>query len=231
MEYIQYGTTRIEFEVYRSKRETLGINVYPDKSVSILAPESAEMRKIKEKVRKRAGWIVRQMDFFRSIDNPQTKREYVSGETHRYLGRQYRLKLVNGSGNDVKLKGRYFYISLKDKNDNQQAKQMLLKWYYEHATKKFKERLEVCHRLMMNEGIEFPQLELRKMKTRWGSCTTGNKILLNPELIKAPVHCIDYVIIHELCHLKVHNHSRAFYELKKKYLPDWEKRKFRLSQY
>ncbi|HFA48905.1 MAG TPA: M48 family peptidase [Bacteroidetes bacterium] len=224
METIEYGTITIDFEIKYTDRKTLGINVYPDGLVIIIAPYNSEMEAIKKKVLKRASWIVKQKDYFNNIKRLEAPREYVSGETHKYLGRSYRLKVEFGEAGEVKMKGGFFIIKSKTK-ERKKIKALLDKWYIKHALKKFRERLDICFEEMKHENIEYPKLELRRMPKRWGSCTPEGKIFINPELIKAPVYCIDYVMVHELCHLKIHNHSPAFYDLKTKYMPDWEERK------
>ena len=228
MEWVTYGTITIQFEVGYSDRKTLGISVYPDTKVEVVAPHNSPMGVIKRKVLKRAAWIVKQQGYFRNINHFKVPRKYVSGETHTYLGRSYRLKVELGETNQVKLKGRWFEIKTKYKK-REKVKALLDNWYREHALRKFTERLDICFAQMKYEDLAYPKLELRKMPKRWGSCTPEGKILLNPALIKAPVYCIDYVIIHELCHLKIPNHSPAFYDLKAKYLPDWEERKRKLE--
>src|SRR5690625_657581 len=110
---LQYGTTTIRFNLTWSKRETLEIAVYPDQTVWVTSPEDADIDQVHEKVRKRARWIVKQLRYFSRFDPLQEHKEYISGETHYYLGRQYRLKVLQISPEEketVKLKGRYFQI-------------------------------------------------------------------------------------------------------------------------
>lgn len=228
MEWIAYGTQRIEYKVCYRQRKTLAIHVYPDSKVKVVAPVGATKEAIQRKVQKRARWIVQQQQYFERIRPSTQALTYTSGETHRYLGRSYRLKVQASTLNNVKLKGRYFVINTTQKTP-EAVRQLLDDWYRAHALLKFEERLARCYVPMKREGIPYPSLALRRMSKRWGSCTPEGKILLNPALIKAPVYCIDYVLVHELCHLKHHNHSSAFYHLKSKYMPDWEERKRRLE--
>ncbi len=226
---LQYGTTTIEFHLSYRDRKTLGIQVY--QRVHVIAPEHASKEKINQKVRHRARWIKRQQRYFSDLQRKQIPREYISGETHRYLGRQYRLKVRETTEKEeVKLKGQFFWIWVKNKRDTQRVKQLLNRWYRNHAENKFQERLDICYEKMRREQLPYPDLQIRKMKKRWGSCTRNQRILLNPELIKTPLYCIDYVIIHELCHLKVPHHGNAFYKLKEKYLPNWKNYKKRLER-
>jgi len=228
---INYGTQQIAFSLTYSDRKTLGIHVYPDAKVKVVAPNDADLEKIFAKVKKRARWITQQQRFFQGVEQEQTPKDYTSGETHRYLGRQYRLRIksLDNGKEHVKLKGQFFYAFVKDKNNTHRVKNLLKQWYRSHAWQKFQDRLQYAYEAFKREKIPFPELELRHMPKRWGSCTKSGKIILNPNLIQYPIYCIDYVIIHELCHLVHPNHSKAFYELKEKYLPDWTSRKARLE--
>lgn len=229
---LDYGTQQIAFNLTYADRETLGIHVYPDAQVKVIAPNDASLEKVFAKVKKRARWITQQQRFFLLREIDTTPKDYTSGETHHYLGRQYRLRikpLENGK-ESVKLKGAFFYAFVKDKLNTHRVKNLLHQWYRNHARQKFHERLEKGYEFMKREGIPYPDLELRSMPKRWGSCTKKGKIILNPDLVSYPIYCIDYVIIHELCHLVHPNHSKAFYELKEKYLPDWERRKTKLER-
>ena len=102
-------------------------------------------------------------------------------------------------------------------------------WYTEHAQEVYERRLRMCYERVKHHGVPYPAVRVRKMKTRWGSCTRGGTIVLNPELVRLPVPCVDYVITHELCHLKLHNHSQAFYRLLSQAMPDWMTRRERLN--
>lgn len=229
---LKYGRSTINFYLKRTQRKTLGIEVYPDTTVQVIAPENATLEKIMEKVEKRGAWILRQQRYFNHVELDNPEKSYVSGETFRYLGRQYRLRVreIETEREAVKLKGAFFYVFVKDKNNSSRVKTLMDDWYARHARAKFRQRLEKCFEVFSKEGIEKPPLRVRKMKKRWGSCTPSGVIQLNPVLIKTPVYCIDYVIFHELCHLIHPNHSSAFYRLKEKYLPDWRWRKKKLEE-
>ncbi len=115
------------------------------------------------------------------------------------------------------------------KKENTSAKKLLTDWYREKAVIHFEDTLKKILPLFARYDISEPELQIRHMPTRWGSCTTKGKVILNPELIKAPKGSIEYVIIHELCHLIHHNHTKAFYELQESIMPDWKKWKERLE--
>jgi hypothetical protein len=231
--HIQYGDTTIEYSTQRSDRKTLAVRVEPDQTVEVRAPNDASDDAVREKVRKRARWILKQQRYFDSFVRELPPREYVSGETHRYMGRQYRLKVVqvNEEAQErVKLKGPYLRIYSQQKGNRKHVKAQLDEWYREHAEVKFAERLEEASEVMRKYGVEKPPMQVRRMEKRWGSCTPKGRILLNLDLIRAPRLCIDYVIVHELCHLKHPNHGEEFYSLLSRVMPDWKEIKTRLRE-
>ncbi len=227
---IEYGNSIIRFSLSYSRRKTLGINVYPDSSVNVVAPENATLQKILHKVEKRGRWIQKQIRKFTEIHKPTKSLEYVSGETFYYLGRQYRLKILIDKP-EIKLVGKYFRLSIDKKENKQKAKRLLDGWYKKHAEDKLHERFEKYRYIIEREKIKFNSLIIMRMEKRWGSCTSRGNVVLNTNLVKVPVDCIDYVIIHEICHLKYLNHSAKFYNTLRKYLPDWERKKKRLEQF
>jgi predicted metal-dependent hydrolase len=221
-----FGSKQIEYELSFQERKTLGIKVFPDCSVKVIAPEETLQEKIQLKLREKAPWILKQQAEFLSYYPLTPARKYISGETHLYLGRQYTLRVISSETNEIKLlKGQFIVY----RNEKTSAKSLMSKWYREKAEFHFIEIFEKALGLFRTHGIEKPELSLRQMSNRWGSCTAKGKVILNPELIKAPKTCIEYVIIHELCHLIHHNHTRSFYALQESIMPDWKKWKERLE--
>lgn len=229
MESVQYGSKTIAFKITRAVRKTLAIEVHPDSSVQLIAPENASLEDIKGKVVNRGHWIVKQQAYFETFLPSTPKREYISGETHYYLGKRYVLKVKEGAQNTVKLKGGNLVVTLKQIKAGK-IKEVLAAWYYSHAKKKFENIMSLTVQKFNNEKIVLPFLEIKRMQKRWGSCTAGGKIILNPELIKANSKCIEYVIIHELCHLVIPSHNKEFYRLLEEKMPDWEKWKTKLEK-
>lgn len=224
---IQFGSKEILFELSYSERKTLGITVTPDMDVLVKAPVNSSIDKVKEKVKKKAAWIIKQQGFFFSFHPKMPERKYISGETHLYLGRQYRLKVTVGKKNEVWHRGSFIEIIVNEKSS---AKDLLLQWYRIKAKEKFSAIAEPLIEQFKKHGTEPKGLYIQDMPKRWGSCTTKGKIILNPELVKAPKHCIEYVIIHELCHLVHHDHTQRFMDLQTKEMPDWEKWKNKLER-
>ncbi len=226
---IAFGSKRIDFDLSFSPRKRLSISVDPGGAVVVKAPQGAALDVVLNHVQRRAGWITRQRDRFESFGPVLLPKRYVSGETHRYLGRQYRLNLSTGSLRAVKLVGRYFEIVTPDKTDSAVVRRQLDAWYRNHAEKVFDDRMRRCLRSSYLRKVGRPGFVIRRMKRRWGSCTKQGKVLLNPDLVKTPPDCIEYVITHELCHLIEHNHGPAYYRLLTKVMPDWERRWERLN--
>jgi predicted metal-dependent hydrolase len=228
---VLFGQTEITYSVNFCDRKTLAIHVYPDGQVIVDAPISASNDAIAEKVKKKASWIFKQKLQFESYPPALPLRQYVSGETFRYLGRQYRLLVKQGIAEQVKLLQGQLIVEAFNPKNNDRVKTLLQEWYRLRAKTIFSERYDFCVRLIWKLGIEHHQgFQLRFMPNRWGSCTNQGSIILNPELIAAPKDCIDYVITHELCHLKERNHSHAFYKLLTGVMKDWELRRKRLNE-
>src|SRR5665647_812796 len=224
---IQFGSKQIDFHLEYSGRKSLGITVTPDLYVLVKAPVDTSLEKVKEKLRKKAPWIIRQQSFFLSFHPKTPARKFVSGETHLYLGRQYRLKILQSNTDSVKLKGQFIEVETTDKA---RVKQLINDWYLKNAKTKFHSIAQPLIDKFKKHKVEPSLIVLREMPTRWGSCTPKGKIILNPELIKAPKGCIEYVIIHELCHLVHHDHTQKFIDLQTKEMPDWEKWKNKLEK-
>lgn len=226
-ESIEFGSKRIDFKLEYADRKSLGITVTSDMDVLVRAPVDTSIELIREKMRKKAPWIIKQQSFFLSFHPKTPTRKYVGGETHLYLGRQYRLKINIGETECVKLKAGFIEVDTKDKA---RVKELVIDWYMHNARAKFKSIAQPLIERFKRFDVEPSSIVLRDMPTRWGSCTPKGKIILNPELVKAPKACIEYVIIHELCHLVHHDHTQKFIDLQTKEMPDWEKWKLKLER-
>lgn len=219
---ISYGNQRIQFTIVRSRRKTLETRVKPDGSVEVRAPEDLEIKKIIEIVNKRGKWIVKKRLHFQQYPKEELHKRFISGETHRYLGKQYRLKVIESEKNNVKMKGKYIEIHTEDTSP-EFVEILLYDWYHDHAEKKFHQILNEAMKVMKKHKIKRPELKIKRMKKRWGSCIPKkNRIHLNLELIRTPAYCIEYVIYHELVHMKIPNHQDKYYRMLNQVLPDWK---------
>lgn len=220
-----YGERRIPYRLRFSDRKRLRITVRPDLSVVADAPGRFSEQEAREAVRSKARWILRQLASFEEFHPLPMPHKFVSGETFVYLGRQYRLKVETGEKAPAKLRGRFLHVAVAEKTDAKAVQRSLDAWYRVRAGEVFHRYLSACVEIGRRHGIAEPTLTIRDMRTRWGSCTAAGRITLNLKLIHAPVHCIEYVIMHELCHLVHHDHSPRFYRLLCRCMPDWEKRR------
>lgn len=226
--HFDFGTRRINYNLTYKSRKSLGVKVLPDTTVEVIAPDSSDENEIAKKVRAKAAWIIKQQDFFISFKPATPARKFVNGETHLYLGRQYKLKVSASDTDIIKVyRGQLFIYATN--NDVEHISKQLDQWYKAKASIIFNKLLLEVFPLFRKYKVAEPTLYIRKMSKRWGSCTKAGKIILNVELIKAPKGSIEYVLIHELCHLVQYNHTKAFYNLQDKILPDWKKWKERLE--
>lgn len=222
-----YGNELITFERIQRPQATgkVLIKVHPDCKVVVSAPKNANDEAVLSAVKKRGRWIYQQLTEFRKQLEFVTARQYISGESHYYLGKQYLLKVIEApqQPQGVKLLRGKLEVSVRTKSAAK-VKELLADWYKRRAKEVFAKRLDaMLEQALWVEGR--PALHIRAMQTQWGSCSPHGRITLNLHLVKAPCECIDYVILHELCHIAEHNHSERFYRLMGQVMPKWEKTK------
>lgn len=229
-----YGDVVIRYEVVeRPARRTLGIEVHPGGRVVVLAPRGCNDATIDERLRLRAGWISRQLATFAQYEQHTVPRQYLSGESHRYLGRQYRLRVKANdpdAGQDlVKLTRGEMWVISSGELPPAKVKALLRRWYLGQAREVFDGVLTDAFDAFQRLGHARPRIVVREMRSRWGSLSPNGQMTLNSRLVQAPRPCIEYVIVHELCHLVHKNHGSAFFALLGQVMPDWQVRKQRLE--
>lgn len=212
----------------RTQRRTLAISVLPDGGLELVAPRAAIVADIVAKVEKRLAWIRTQRRNFAAMNAVRPTLRYVNGATHRYLGRQYRLKITQGSPTQVLLRGGYLNVQVGESTEAE-VKKALDAWFRDHSLDQFTRRLKNWEKWCQNRKLPAPRLRLRAMAKRWGSAMKDGTICLNPALIRTPSVCVDYVITHEICHLRHPDHGKAFWSLLGQLVPDWKARKQRLE--
>lgn len=225
---LTYGTETIRYEVrFLASRQTLAIEVHPDSRVLVRAPVGCPEGVIAARVRKRAAWISRQLAEFERYRPRTPARQYVNGESHLYLGRQYRLKVLQEDAAGVKLARGQLVVSLPGDADPDRVKVLLHRWYLDRARAVFGEVLDAT--LPRFKGVQRPRLIVRAMQSRWGSLSRAGNMTLNVNLVRAPRFCIEYVVTHELCHTRHRDHDAKFFKLLGRVMPDWESRKQKLE--
>lgn len=228
---VQYGAEQIEYEVIRgATRKTLTIEVHPDFRVVARAPPHTPLEVIAVRVRRRAGWISKQIKRFEQWLPRTPPRRYVAGESHLYLGRSYRLRFALAADRQVEIHAGVLMVKSPHRLTPERARSAIDKWCRQQAKQIFAEVLEKWFARFARRGRVPPRIRVRAMRTRWGSLTAGGTMTLNPELIRAPRGCIDYVVLHELCHLLHRDHGPTFYQCLSELMPDWKSRKQRLEQ-
>lgn len=218
-----YGSQRVRYTInpHPELFKKIRIHIHPNATVQVEAPQGADLPEIELAVRKRARWIIKQINAALDVQTHALPREYVGGETHFYLGRRYRLRITKSQDeiSSVKLKGGCLEIVSRS-IDPAAIRRRLGDWYCKKSKVYFDGRTqEISSQMRWINTI--PQVKLVAMKKQWGSCSPKGVINLNPWLVRAPRDCIDYVIAHELCHLKEHNHSKKFYALLGYHYPNW----------
>ncbi|OOH90582.1 metal-dependent hydrolase [Pasteurellaceae bacterium 15-036681] len=226
---IPYGEQRLQVQlIERPQSKRLRLTVQPNGEIIAYAPQQAVKNELIFAISQQTSWISQQLAELSQLPKLPV-RQYISGESHRYLGRQYVLKVYNepNQANHIRLWRGQIEVQLKDKSP-EKVRKVLNQWYRQKAKQIFQQRLEVLLAKTLWVTDE-PNIRLRTMKTRWGSCSVKGALWLNPMLVKAPKECIDYVILHELCHLAEHNHSERFYRLMDQVMPNWQEMKKRLD--
>lgn len=231
MNILHYGGEAIPYQLRNSSSPTrkLTIKVQPDGRVLVLAPADASAEQVNAGINKRARWIWEQLQPIRERLTHVRPRQYISGETHFYLGKRYPLKVIETASapGQVKLLRGMLTVTLRQAKP-EKVREMLFDWYKARAREQFSRRL--TNMIGQAHWIEQqPPLRLLTMQTQWGSCSHSGTLTLNPHLVKAPPECIDYVLLHELCHLAEHNHSEAFWRLLGQLMPGWQAVKERLD--
>ncbi|MFT8897134.1 MAG: SprT family zinc-dependent metalloprotease [Acetobacter sp.] len=228
---LTYGGEQIRVALLpRSRPGTvLRIKVHPDLTVQAVVPDGTSDADLERALQRKTRWIWQKLRDFRTVQEHATPREYVSGESHFYLGRRHLLKVHHqpDAPETVRMLRGRLEVSVQERHALRIQKLLEL-WYFSRAQDVFHNRLDA----LLPSALwvaEPPALKLQVMRTQWGNCSPGGVVTLNPHLVKAPRDCIDYVILHELCHLKEHNHGAAFWQLLGRVMPDWERHKVRLD--
>ncbi|MGF7186909.1 hypothetical protein GGQ84_003045 [Desulfitispora alkaliphila] len=229
---VSYKDRAIEFELHRKKVKNINLRVKPDMTVMISANNKVPIKYLKDFVKSRAPWILKHLDSFKDKQAYQKTRDYVSGETIKYLGKQYQLKVIATQAIEtVECQLGFINLYVKDSVSQSRKEKLIQEWFKQRAEVEFHQSLERVYPLLENYRIPKPEIIIKTMKSRWGSCNSHKKrITLNSKLISGPSCCIDYVVLHELIHFIQGNHDQDFYKLMTVFMPDWRERKIILEE-
>jgi len=227
---VEWCGVAIAYSWCHSRRRTLGITVRPDRSVAVRVPLRTPFRDVRAFVVRRAEWVLKVWQ--KQDEKPaQGRQSYRSGSLFMFQGHPCRLGFATGTPRSLQLRDGSLLLTWPGTPPEEDVIRMVGSWYRQQALAIVTERSLACHRLLQGEGIPLPPVTIRPMKTRWGSYSyrTG-RITLNLNLVKAPPACLDYVIVHELCHIKVRHHGPDFWRMVARYRPDYlaERRQLKL---
>lgn len=229
-EYRHDSGETLLFQFVRSARKTIGLYVHRDGSVQVRAPSRVPLAHIYLFLKDRWDWLMLQRARFLEEPAPAPVR-YAHGECFQHLGEPLMLVVKPAAHNLAKRVGHELIVAITPERlaEPDGLAGVIELWQRREANRVFPLRLAFCHESMKLLHLPFPELRIRKMRSRWGSCTSKGMITLNLELVRMPTTCIDYVVMHELCHLVEFNHSSRFYALQEQFLPDWRERKQQLE--
>jgi hypothetical protein len=229
---VEFGEKVISFVLVRKPVKNVNLHIKPDMTVMVSANVNVPLDSVLDFVKQKAAWILKNLKYFEDVKPElQKDKEYVSGESFRYLGKQYRLRVEESETEGIKDNRGFIYLYVKDKQDSNRKKRLFEEWLRGRAESVFNESLDEMYSLVQKYNVKKPKLMIRTMKARWGSCLRdSHAILLNFELIKAPKYCIDYVVLHELIHFLYKNHDHQFYNFLTALMPDWKQRKSILDE-
>lgn len=215
-EYIE-GNGFIAEVIRTSRIKTADVKV-EDGAVSVVVPIELPQDRICTILKDKNKWIKNKIIRHREA-MPVSAKEYVSGESFSYLGRNYRLKVNRGHFKPVKLvQGRLVVTVPQGTDQPHMVRNALVRWYKHHAETKLLEKTDRYSEIV---GVEPAGMGIKTFKSRWGSCSVKDKIDFNWKVIMAPNRIVDYVVVHELCHLKHHDHSPQFWKVVERVIPDY----------
>jgi predicted metal-dependent hydrolase len=216
----------------RKDVKNLNLRVRKNGSVFVSANNRIPLEEIDKFICSKAAYIIKAMDHFSEIQQYRPKpKQYISGESFYIQGRGLRLQVSQASKNMISTDGIYIFLKVTDLNDYEKKRRLVTRFLDQQCKTVFAEILDELYPIFRKYGIERPSLRIRDMETRWGSCLPKKCIItINKRLLEAPRNCIEYVVMHELCHLVHPNHSKHFYAFLSMLMPDWKERKKILEQ-
>lgn len=228
---ISYGTKEIEFNVEFKNRKTMSIFVETPKNITVVAPVGTSEEEIKEAVKSKGAWIVQKLFEFSNIESKRVNREFVNGESFMYLGRNYSLQIhvdeTLQNNSSVKLFRGKFHVYVKEKKD-ELIKNAMEDWYRTKTEEQVKKRIKYYQKYF-NKRPSF--IKVKEQKKRWASCTSNNELLFNWRCVMAKSTALDYIVVHEMCHMYYMNHSQEFWNLVSSIMIDYKDRKEWLRDY
>ena len=221
----------MDYTLERKKVKNINLRVKHDGSVYVSAPKRVPVREIEGFIISRSEYIRRAAVYFAERDVKKAPPSYTDGEELMYLGSKLKLSLIPDSREYAELCGEELQIHIRDTGNTQRVKKLADGWYDKQCKEVFFEIVLETHKKFVKYGVAMPQIKIRSMTSRWGSCHyTRGMITLNRRLIEAPRHCIEHVVTHEFCHFIHPDHSKDFYALLGAEFPQWRSAKAELEK-
>ncbi|MFN3713479.1 MAG: M48 family metallopeptidase [Alcanivoracaceae bacterium] len=217
--------TAIDYTVIRSRRRSLELRLYPDRRIEVRVPMRTSMADIDAFLASKARWLQRRLDGMTASLPPAPPPGYQQGDSHLFMGKRYPLLLVPARRALTTLQQGQLTLLTPEPDDSARVADQLGRWYRRQADAVFSNMIDRHFPFFAERGHLRPALRVRSMRSRWGSLSSRGYINLNLELIKTPAAAIEYVVVHELCHLEHMNHGAGFRDLLTRRLPDWQQRK------
>ncbi len=213
---------RYQYEIKDVKN--INVRVRPDMTVYVSANKSVESKDIDAFLMEKRKYILSALEKYEEVKRySDIKKEFVDGESYRYLGRDLRLKLKYGEPH-VETDGLFLYLTVRD-NSETEKKNLIENWYNTQCKNEVCEVCDNIYAIFKKYGVAKPQIIFKNMVSRWGSCQPKRgSITLNRRLIEMPRICIEYVVLHEFVHFLQADHSKQFYAYMTMFMPDWEQR-------
>lgn len=230
---VKINNKTIYFFYKRKKIKNIVLRVNKDNEIVILLPKRASLNTAKEFIARKYDWIQKVIEKRKEYSDISESKDYKAGELLYILGNPYIININQGRSNSFNIDSKYINIQIKEKYicDKRYIQEKYEEWLKKLATEVFTKETIKYQEITKDYRIPYPEIVIRKMKSRWGSCyTTKNKIVLNLSLIKTPIECVEYVVLHELSHFKYPNHSKNFYGFIEKIMPDWKERRKLLNK-
>jgi predicted metal-dependent hydrolase len=221
----------IDYKVVFSRRRSIGISIGPDSGVIVRAPYRTSIKTIENLVISRSNWIKKHLENFKSAIRIDNNKVSTDGVPVLFRGKEYPIRIIESKTNFVNINENIIEIGLKKIEEKYKAGLMLEKWYKSVAEGIFRTKYEELLMRFKHYNFAPSEFAVRALKRRWGSCTTKGKITISSELVKLDDIYLEYVILHELCHLRHPNHSTRFYLLLTELFPEWKHRRKELRRY
>jgi predicted metal-dependent hydrolase len=221
----------IDYKIIYSRRRSIGISIGPDSGVVVRAPYRTSMKAIENLVISKSTWIKKHLENYKSAIRINNNKVFTDGVPVLYRGKEYHIRIIESTNYFVNLNENIIEIRLRNIEERDKAVLMLEKWFKLNAEEIFRRKFEEILMRFRNYNFTTSEFSVRALKRRWGSCTSKGKITLSSELVKLDDIYLEYVMLHELCHLKHHNHSTEYYNLLTELFPEWKQRRKELRRY